>query len=140
MANFDHSASTQLCPDLYGNDENEYAVPTEHPEEAGQPRSQEQLRAAEEPIKQIKSVSEPTPPAAINSVSPTDTKPQPIPSHTDHTHSTISAYTSPPTQQIPTYQERQDSDYREVPPPRQDYSPGGSADRPVRPSEMKEEG
>lgn len=49
-------------------------------------------------------------------------------------------YDEQATQQIPTYQERQTPEYRDPSAARGDGGYGGALNRPVRPSEMKEEG
>ena len=133
------SLTLVLFADLYGNDESEFAVPTE-PEEADKSDPVENEELEEE-------VSLPQQAApAHSSAAPTETsKPaQPAPiaqdtaplspsASTTPAQSQVPVYTSPTTQQIPTYQERQD-----------DYADMGASrpaqDRPVRPSEMKEEG
>ncbi|KAI0773574.1 hypothetical protein C8Q74DRAFT_767144 [Fomes fomentarius] len=121
-----------LYGDLYGNDENEYAVPTEQAE-APSVKAEPPESVKEEPKPSIK--QEPQPISTVVS-SYEDYKSH---SPTSSTNA-IPSYTSPPTQQIPTYQERQ-PDYREPAPPRHDsYQGAPGVDRPVRPSEMKEEG
>ncbi|KAI0751816.1 hypothetical protein C8Q80DRAFT_1218419 [Daedaleopsis nitida] len=116
--------------DLYGNDESEFAVPTAQTEPP--PPRAEQPAVKEEPKPSIQ--QEPQPIATVIS-SYEDRTSNPPPSATN----AIPSYTSS-AQQIPTYQERQ-PDYREPAPPRHDtYQGAPGADRPVRPSEMKEEG
>ncbi|KAH9936859.1 uncharacterized protein BXZ73DRAFT_44877 [Epithele typhae] len=127
-----------LYGDLYGNDENEFVVPTDSTEIA--PVKVEQYESTDPPPP-VKSEPIPSsmssPPKSIptfdsNPLSPTSTAPSGT--------SAIPSYTSLSTQQIPTYQERQ-PDFREPAPPRHDtYQGAPGADRPVRPSEMKEEG
>ncbi|KAI0915550.1 hypothetical protein AcV5_003737 [Taiwanofungus camphoratus] len=125
-----------LYGDLYGNDESEFAVPTEQPEEYVKTESQDPSLHQEEP-QPVKTETPSTPAKLPPSNTPVDTA-QHLPSQGSNAPATIPSYTSPPTQQIPTYQERQTPEYREPPPPRQDgHYP---VDRPVRPSEMKEEG
>ncbi|TFK88340.1 hypothetical protein K466DRAFT_598703 [Polyporus arcularius HHB13444] len=124
-----------LYGDLYGNDENEFAVPTDRQA----PPVKAETRETVKEETQHTSVSEPQP--IPTSTSSEDYKPY-SPRPSDATTSAIPSYTSgdPPTQQIPIYQERQ-TDYREPAPPRHDtYQGAPGADRPVRPSEMKEEG
>ncbi|KAI0687226.1 hypothetical protein C8Q76DRAFT_635604 [Earliella scabrosa] len=119
-----------LYGDLYGNDESEFAVPTE---QAEPPSTKAEPVVKEEPKPSVK--LEPQPIATVVT-SYEDHNPQSPASST----SAIPSYTSQPTQQIPIYQERQ-PDYREPAPPRHDsYQGAPGADRPVRPSEMKEEG
>ncbi|KZT13244.1 uncharacterized protein LAESUDRAFT_640017 [Laetiporus sulphureus 93-53] len=126
-----------LYSDLYGNDESEFAVPTTQTEQntrlesQGQPEEKLIQQTKEEPA-HVAKLATPTPPP--------ETKPQQSATQLAPTLAAIPSYTSPPTQQIPTYQERQTPEYREPPPARQDYHGGGDVDRPVRPSEMKEEG
>ncbi|KAH9950113.1 hypothetical protein B0H21DRAFT_687434 [Amylocystis lapponica] len=129
-----------LYGDLYGNDENEFAVPTEpadnlvKPEPLEPPQDEAPVAVNAEPSPQT--THPPLPPSsAESSTSRIQTSTQ-----LSSTPATIPSYTSPPTQQIPTYQERQTPEYREPPQARQDGSYQPPLDRPVRPSEMKEEG
>ena len=119
--------------EAHGNDENEFVVPTEPEAPAVKAETQDYVKEEPKPI--VKQEPQPIP----TSTSSEDYKPySPRPSET--ATSAIPSYTSPPTQQIPIYQERQ-PDYREPAPPRHDsYQGAPGADRPVRPSEMKEEG
>ncbi|KAI0333423.1 hypothetical protein GY45DRAFT_1389943 [Cubamyces sp. BRFM 1775] len=136
-----------LYGDLYGNDDNEFAVPTSEPSE--QPSAKESSEPTrEEPQVAVKSEPVQDPYPATSSVKPStsisqyeDVKPSPIPTVHSPVTNTIPSYSSPPTQQIPTYEERQPTDLRQ-PPPRHDagYQGVPGVDRPVRPSEMKEEG
>lgn len=137
---------TNCFPDLYGNDESEFAVPTEQPEE---PAVKSEPSEKQETAKKEASPSpQPAAPAPIASSSTESTQPlqfaavkepESLPTNALAPQSQVPVYTSPTTQQIPTYQERQESDYSEMAPQRADssYPP---LDRPVRPSEMKEEG
>ncbi|KAI0637543.1 hypothetical protein C8Q77DRAFT_373604 [Trametes polyzona] len=144
-----------LYGDLYGNDENEFAVPTTEPEQPPAQEAHEQVKQEEQPSVSVKQEhpKSPTPPT-------TTTAPQPVPSYSEDVKppmpqsnayesngyevptSSIPTYTEPPVQQIPTYEERQRPVSREPPPPRDDagYQGVPGVDRPVRPSEMKEEG
>ncbi|THH26495.1 hypothetical protein EUX98_g7692 [Antrodiella citrinella] len=131
--------------DLYGNDESEFAVPTTHADEPA-------VKTESSEKQEVKREASPSPPppasapasatnaessksaqaaSTLNEATPQAYAPAP--------QSQVPVYTSPTTQQIPTYQERQDVDYSDMAPQRADsgYPP---LDRPVRPSEMKEEG
>lgn len=85
------------------------------------------------------------PPAKTTTAQPSSTPPKAEPqalsseSLSQYDLSDGSGYQNQPTQQIPTYQDNDSSEYRE-PPPRPDQSYAGALNRPVRPSEMKEEG
>ncbi|KAI0786556.1 hypothetical protein C8Q75DRAFT_772174 [Abortiporus biennis] len=132
-----------LYGDLYGNDDQEFAVPTDAPED--------RVTAEPEPTTPAKSSSTPTKPSpsessttqAKQSSAPASTSETPQPSSVTSALSTqpVATYTSQTaTQQIPTYQERQDTDYHVPQTPQQGAQYSGQIDRPVRPSEMKEEG
>lgn len=133
--------------DLYGNDEPEFAVPTEPAEEPVKSESSENnetLKEASPPPKASPSGPAPTSTAETTTAEQydsdyNDTNDQHQSNNAPASQSQVPVYTSPATQQIPTYQERQDSDYPEMAPQHTDsaYVP---LDRPVRPSEMKEEG
>jgi hypothetical protein len=118
-------------PDLYGADDNDFASATETTQDLSKLDAQEHEQPEELPVPP-KSVEPPSKPLAHQAPS------------TDHIQKTATAskIESPPpaTQQIPTYQQ-QIPDYGEIPAPRND---GGDdyqgINRPVRPSEMKEEG
>ena len=123
--------------DLYGNDEAEY---TDQPEVLSKETAQPTTTKPE--------VSAPPPAAAATKiVATTPAKSEPEPSHVeeevhdlqslDAAHDST-AYDEPTTQQIPTYQERQEPEYQ-TPAQHLDGSAFGG-NRPVRPSEMKEEG
>ncbi|KAH9853288.1 hypothetical protein C2E23DRAFT_884889 [Lenzites betulinus] len=136
-----------LYGDLYGNDENEFAVPTtELPEEPPVKTSPVPVKQEEHIAPKEESHSETAPLAASAPTSSApeyeDVKSYTIQTSTSPATSSIPSYTSPPAQQIPTYEERQPTDLREPPPPRHDavYQGVPGVDRPVRPSEMKEEG
>ncbi|RPD55104.1 hypothetical protein L226DRAFT_574875 [Lentinus tigrinus ALCF2SS1-7] len=122
-----------LYGDLYGNDENEFVVPTE-------PEASPVKAEVKEPVKEeAKPVVKQEPQPIPTSTSSDEHNPY-SPRSSEATTSAIPSYTSPPTQQIPIYQERQ-PDHREPAPPRHDsYQGAPGVDRPVRPSEMKEEG
>lgn len=136
------STDTHPFTDLYGNDESEYAVPTEQ---------------VDEPVKKEEEVDEPSKldsPTASSLTQADASVEEQKPSIGSLTASnqqnngatsstapiTSTSYTSQQaTQQIPTYQERQDtSDV--LPMNHGSASYAGQVDRPVRPSEMKEEG
>lgn len=123
--------------DLYANDESEFVVPTEQPE----PSPVKTEPTVKEETKPIPAKQEPQPIPTLSSISSPPEDHKPLPSATNGSAaSAIPSYSSPPTQHIPTYQERQ-PDYREPAPPRHDtYQGAPGVDRPVRPSEMKEEG
>ncbi|KAI8984853.1 hypothetical protein BD414DRAFT_67229 [Trametes punicea] len=137
-----------LYGDLYGIDDNEFAVPTtEQPEQQSTKDSPEQPEQPEEEQRTTaNSIPSQEPPPATTSAKPStpasqleETKFQPA--SAPQAINTIPSYMSPPTQQIPTYEERQPTDLHS-PPARRDVGYQGVAgvDRPVRPSEMKEEG
>ncbi|TCD68165.1 hypothetical protein EIP91_011443 [Steccherinum ochraceum] len=129
---------------LYGNDEPEFAVPTgqaEDPAVKSEPEKHETVKKETTPPPQ------PSAPAAASSSADSSKpslqvsvkqEPEPHTINAISPQSQVPVYTSPTTQQIPTYQERQDNDYSEMAPQRSDT--GYPSDRPVRPSEMKEEG
>lgn len=129
--------------DLYGNDENEFAVPTtELPEQPSAKETQEHFKE-EEQGSILESFQEPLPSVTTTKLEQEDVKPYAaLPSAAPPTSTIPSYMSSPDVQQIPTYEERQPSDLREPPPPRLDAGYPGvpGVDRPVRPSEMKEEG
>ncbi|THH02204.1 hypothetical protein EW026_g605 [Hermanssonia centrifuga] len=106
-----------LYGDLYGNDDPEFALPTEQPEAPPKTSS--------------------TPPKPEPSASPVDNISQQIPTSNGMGSPT---YGMGQTQQIPTYQDRETPEYREVPQPAAGAGYQGAINRPVRPSEMKEEG
>ncbi|KAM5540712.1 hypothetical protein V8D89_005743 [Ganoderma adspersum] len=127
-----------LYGDLYANEENEFAVPIHDPEHQVKTESHEPPKEEAKPaIKQ-----EPAPPVQAKPPAPSpleDVKPHVSPSDPSGA-SAIPSYTSPPTQQIATYEDRT-NEYREAATPRHDsYQGTPGVDRPVRPSEMKEEG
>ncbi len=127
--------------DLYGNDEAEYSEQTEAPsKQAAEPA----------PVKQ----ETPAPPQPATSSKPAAPAPvkaeaQPEASHDDeelHDLQSLNAahdsaaYEEQSTQQIPTYQERSEPEYQ-VQTSAQHLDAGNfGVNRPVRPSEMKEEG
>ncbi|EJF60047.1 hypothetical protein DICSQDRAFT_137901 [Dichomitus squalens LYAD-421 SS1] len=124
-----------LYGDLYANDENEFAVPLQDPNSHGKAEAHEPPKEEKNPPVKQEVTQSPKPAIAPPRE---DVKPQ-VSSSDDSGTSAIPSYTSP-TQQIPTYQERQ-LDYSEPAPPRHDsYQGAPGVDRPVRPSEMKEEG
>jgi len=115
---------TNTTKDLYGADDNDFASATETAQDLSKLDSQEP-GDSEEPL----SPPKPTefvlkPPLKSEVVQQSSTAPKLEPS-------------PPPAQQIPTYQQ-QTPDYNQVPTPRADEYQ--NMNRPVRPSEMKEEG
>ncbi|OCH93258.1 hypothetical protein OBBRIDRAFT_725211 [Obba rivulosa] len=134
-----------LYGDLYGNDDNDFSpglAPQAEPDSA-KPEPQEIQKPKEPspvPVK-IEQYTEPAP--AVAKPIPTvtsDTTPQPPPTSNAPANANADTY-AVPTQQIPTYEERSTPDYREPAQQRQDYAAmGAPINRPVRPSEMKEEG
>ncbi|KAI0092883.1 hypothetical protein BDY19DRAFT_903615 [Irpex rosettiformis] len=125
---------------LYGNDEAEYTEQLEAPpKETAEPATAKRETPAPPPAATSTATKPPT--AA-------PTKSEPEPSHVeDEVHDLQSldaahdsaAYEDQTTQQIPTYQERQEPEYQNTPAQHLDGSNFG-VNRPVRPSEMKEEG
>jgi hypothetical protein len=117
--------------DLYGADDNDFASATETAQDLSKLDAQEHEQPEELPVP-AKTI-EPAPKPSTHQSSPSDYPQQSV---------TAPKMESPPpaTQQIPTYQQ-QIPDYGEIPAPRND---GGDdyqgINRPVRPSEMKEEG
>ncbi|CAL1701881.1 unnamed protein product [Somion occarium] len=133
-----------LYGDLYGNDESEFAVPTEHVDEhAKKEEDRSEVPKQESPppstYTAIDTLSEDRKPSIADSIA---NQPQPIPAASSAMAPT--SYTSQQaTQQIPTYQERQEPEYSSEVAAMTSRPPSGYAgqlDRPVRPSEMKEEG
>lgn len=134
-------ANSDTFADLYGNDESEFAVPTE-PEEPVKEEELEETVKLESPTvssyTQVNALAEEQKPSI--GASPPSSHQQNHSATSSTAQSIPTSYTSEQTtQQIPTYQERQDT---------ADLSPmnhgstsyAGQVDRPVRPSEMKEEG
>ncbi len=130
--------------DLYGNDESEYAVPTDQGESTQEPQEQAPstlkrespppINTSASPQPAVKTAS--TPPRQEPSLSPTEETSQQL----NASNGATSSYSAAQTQQIPTYQERDVGDYHD-----QSHQGGagnypGGVNRPVRPSEMKEEG
>ncbi|KAH8083295.1 hypothetical protein BXZ70DRAFT_578227 [Cristinia sonorae] len=130
-----------LYGDLYGNDEPEFAVPTEPAEDPvkSEPVQHDTVKKEASPTPQP---SAPVSTGASDNLKPSRASPTPKQPATQaqapQSQSQVPVYTSPTTQQIPTYQERQD-EYSEMAPTLPD-SAYSQLDRPVRPSEMKEEG
>lgn len=126
------SQLTRPHPDLYGNEEADY---TEQPEVTSKTESET------EP-----SVKEATPP--VKPAPQADTTPPNQEQEQFHTEESSAPngdqdqenYDEQATQQIPTYQERQTPEYRDPSAARGDAGFAGAQNRPVRPSEMKEEG
>lgn len=120
--------------DLYGNEEQEYAEPSEV-------ASKTESEAEPSP-------TENTPPARPAAGPHTTTEPQDQPLEQSHVEEPLSSnsaqeadhYDEQATQQIPTYQERQTPEYRDPSLVRGDANFANALNRPVRPSEMKEEG
>lgn len=124
--------------DLYAAEENEYAVPIHDPEHQVKTENHEPIKEEAKPV--VK--QEPAQPT--QSKPPASSPPEDVKSHMSPSDqsgaSAIPSYTSPPTQQIATYEDRT-NEYREAATPRHDSYQGAlGVDRPVRPSEMKEEG
>lgn len=110
--------------DLYGADDNDFASATETAQDLSKLDPQEP-DDSEEPLSSPKlTESASKPPLKLEPIQQSSTAPKLEPS-------------PPPTQQIPTYQQ-QASDYNQVSTPRADDFQ--NMNRPVRPSEMKEEG
>ncbi|KAJ3551298.1 hypothetical protein NM688_g4784 [Phlebia brevispora] len=132
-----------LYGDLYGNDESEFAVPTDQTEATQEPQEAAPPTAKRESPPPVKISTTPVP---APKASPTPPKQEPSASPIESTsqqptsNGAISSPYTTPTQQIPTYQERDASDYHDQ------AQQGGAGNypagmnRPVRPSEMKEEG
>ncbi|GJE99436.1 RNA-binding domain-containing protein [Phanerochaete sordida] len=128
-----------LYGDLYGNDEAEYSAPPEQPE----PVVKEETR--DSPVATRAATPPPSKPAAATLPTPSPPKVEPDSPSAEQislqpTSPDDSGFANLATQQIPTYQDNDSSEYREPPPNRQDQNYAGAANRPVRPSEMKEEG
>jgi hypothetical protein len=129
------TSSLAFLPDLYGNDEAEYS---EQPEEF--PKETSEI---------VPSAKETAPPAKVATSSKIEvvsppSKVEPEALHVeDNVHDLQSlnaaqqSYDEPTTQQIPTYQERQEPEYHD---PSAQLEGSFGMNRPVRPSEMKEEG
>lgn len=115
---------TDTAKDLYGADDNDFASATETAQDLSKLDSQEP-GDSEEPL---------SPPKPTEPASKPPLKSEPV----QQSSAALKLEPSPPPpQQIPTYQQ-QTPDYNEVPTPRpDDYQ---NMNRPVRPSEMKEEG
>ncbi|KAI0734826.1 hypothetical protein C8Q72DRAFT_769688 [Fomitopsis betulina] len=126
-----------LYGDLYGNDEQEFAVPTERGQERVPPQPTE-TRTPQEP--QLAQAHAEKQPEDSSHTVPTANQVNPSASTMVSNGSAIPSYTSESAQPIQTYQERQADDYGEASKSHQDFQTAGSVDRPVRPSEMKEEG
>ncbi|KAF9782078.1 hypothetical protein BJ322DRAFT_1110964 [Thelephora terrestris] len=115
---------TDLYGDLYGADDNDFASATETAQDLSKLDSQEPDDSGELIAPQKPAESTSKPPLKLEPAQPLSTIPKNEPS-------------PPPTQQIPTYQQ-QTPDYNQASPPETgDYQ---NMNRPVRPSEMKEEG
>lgn len=113
--------------DLYGHEEAPVAPEQEETVSLESPQETQQ----EAPPPPTKQPVKPTPAPAAPTVPAT---------------SSIPSYSSPPTHQIPTYEERQTAEFAGPSDAGHDggfegdYEDGADGDRPVRPSEMKEEG
>lgn len=129
--------------DLYGNDDTEYAAPPEQAEapEKSEPQSPTIVKRESTPPL-VKPVA--TAPPATSSPPKAEPEPSlsPVEQISPQTYDAAegSGYGDQATQQIPTYQDNESNEYREPPPNRPDQSYSGAQNRPVRPSEMKEEG
>ena len=127
--------SPALLPDLYGNDEAEYSEQPEAP--------------PKEVAEAATSTKETAHPAKVVAVSKVDavSSPPKVESEALHVEDNVhdlqslnaaqQSYDEPTTQQIPTYQERQEPEYHD---PSAQLEGSFGMNRPVRPSEMKEEG
>ncbi|KAI0689102.1 hypothetical protein BC835DRAFT_1370485 [Cytidiella melzeri] len=127
-----------LYGDLYGNDEAEYTEEPETPSNA----ASEPAAPAKEPAQLVKVATAPKP----TTTSPPKPE-QPESAHVEeevhdmqslNTAQEHASYDEFATQQIPTYQERQEPEYHDLSAQRLGGDFG--MNRPVRPSEMKEEG
>ena len=128
--------SLKSPPDLYGNDEGE----NEQPQEENESHQPVMEQAPETPA-----IKAETPEAAPKPIPTVIEKgfANGAPSQAPATNGASAAsYAQPAPQQIPTYEQPQANDYREVPPPRSEggYSSIPVNERSVRPSEMKDEG
>ena len=116
---------TDLYKDLYGPDDNDFASATETAQDLSrldpqEPDDDDEPLSLPKPVELTSKL-----PLKLEAIQQSSTAPKLEPSP------------PPPTQQIPTYQQ-QASDYNQASPPRtDDYQ---NMNRPVRPSEMKEEG
>ncbi|KAG5641050.1 hypothetical protein DXG03_006295 [Asterophora parasitica] len=128
-----------LYGDLYGNDEQEYSNDQVTHEEKDE----------ETPVEAA--TADPRPPPTVVKEEPPEAKPIPVVPTTNYSSSTAAAsgstvaptFTQPPaTQQIPTYEQPQPSDYRDSQPTGREggYQNIPVNERTVRPSEMKDEG
>lgn len=102
------------------------------------------IQTPAEPKQESQAASIPKPAETTTTKAPTSIDTSTVQSYSapSSAQTPIAPAISPPTQQIPTYEEPQASDYRELPPPRNDggYQNISVAERSVRPSEMKDEG
>lgn len=111
--------------DLYGADDNDFASATETAQDLAKLEEQEDVIAPSKPAALEPIIPKQTPYQVANSEpQPIQTKPESPP---------------PTTQQIPTYQQ-QIPDYGDMNSQRLDGDDYQNINRPVRPSEMKEEG
>ncbi|KAF9558387.1 RNA-binding domain-containing protein [Agrocybe pediades] len=123
-----------LYGDLYGNDEGE----TEQPTEENDSHPAEETQVAEEaPSVKVETPEVKSTPAEKPQTNGTTTLQPPATNG-----ATQSTYTQPAPQQIPTYEQPLPNEYREMPIQRVEggYQNMSSAERSVRPSEMKDEG
>ncbi|KAI0059322.1 hypothetical protein BV25DRAFT_1140373 [Artomyces pyxidatus] len=128
------SSSLTTSPDLYG---------TEDVDGVAEPAGQEaqEPRAASEPAEEFD--TKPTLKSLSPQPAPAATAPAPTPisswSEPSTSASLPTAHSEPPiAQQIPTYSESSDADFRE--PPNAAYETMSVQERSIRPSEMKDEG
>ncbi|KAJ7735129.1 hypothetical protein DFH07DRAFT_753992 [Mycena maculata] len=119
-----------LYGDLYGNDESEFA------EQA--PEDGTSTEATSQPEPSAKPAAKPAPTPAPASI---DTSQQQSHSGPTSAQTPIAPF-APVTQQIPTYEQPQPSEYRNAGASAGDgaYQNMSAAERSVRPSEMKDEG
>lgn len=121
-----------LYLDLYGNDEGDNEQPQEENETSAEQLAAEAPMKAEVPEVSLKPAAEK--PHTNGTQVPTPMTANGAPQQT--------TYVQQAPQQIPTYEQPLQNDYREAPAPRTDggYQNIAGGERSVRPSEMKDEG
>ncbi|KAL0948922.1 hypothetical protein HGRIS_009031 [Hohenbuehelia grisea] len=120
-----------LYGDLYGNDETDFNEQDDkEPQSATEPTSSDAFATKSEPIETYT-----TPDHRPSVSSSTALSSSTIPKSEPQT-----ASAAPVTQQIPTYEQPQPTDYRESSANAGGYSNIPTAERSIRPSEMKDEG
>jgi hypothetical protein len=124
--------------DLYGNDETDFNDSGHEEKDAVPPSEPEARPAVSTPTEQA-----PAKPAQVAPIETTKVYTAPVTTiqHTPVT-ATPPSYGQPATQQIPTYEQPQPAEYREMAPSRGEggYQSIPVNERAVRPSEMKDEG